>query len=131
MLKQATKFIFLAKAALDILKEKTESKATDLLVQARSFGQNMPLGKPKQPDLSEKLKSSEKTKQNISDLVTEIHHKAQINELQLKGFIKDKLVELTSSAILDSSELNDIRAEIASLHAEISDLKSLMKVTKK
>ena len=39
-----------------------------------------------------------------------------------------KLTELTNNAILDSMELNDIRAEIAGLRAEVTDLKSQLEM---
>lgn len=129
MLKDLTKLILTSKAALDILKEKIESKACDLAIQVKSFtnkSQN-PNEAPEQPQ----AKLKEKAKLELSELVNEITHRAQINELQVKGFIKDKLTELTNNALLDSMELNDIRAEIAALRAEIADLKAQMNLQRR
>lgn len=128
MIKNFARLVFTAKAALDVLKEKLELKSTELLVQLKNFTE-------KKGDITtcrEKIKHKfeEKAKEEFSQLFSEIHHKAQISELQLKGFIKDKLVELTNNALLDSAELNDIRAEIALLHAELADIKAQMKLTK-
>lgn len=125
MLKDLAKIILTAKAAVDVIKEKLESKACDLAIQINNFRDRVQTseGSP-QPKLKEKAK------EELFHLISEITHKAQINELQIKGFIKDKLIELTNNSLLDSMELNDIRAEIASLRAEIADLKSQAPVTK-
>lgn len=131
MLKRAAKFVLLAKAGLEVLKEKAESKAAELFVQAKAFGQNLEESKSQDSNIKSESRVKGKTKQTLNELITEVCHKAQINELQFRGFVKDKLIELTNNALLDSSELNDIRAEIASLHAEISDLKSQIKTAKR
>ena len=115
-----TKTILTTTAALEILKEKAESKALELAIQIKNFTIKG----------SENVSKKEKAKLELSELVNEIHHKAQINELQLKSFIKDKLTELTNNALLDSMELNDIRAEIATLRAELKDLKEELQLQK-
>ncbi|MBI2996787.1 MAG: hypothetical protein HYY52_08815 [Candidatus Melainabacteria bacterium] len=121
MFKDLTKVILTAKAAIDVMKEKIESKASDLVIQVKNFKEK------KQDDVgvccSKPL--------HYSEFISEITHRAQINEVQLKGLIKDKLIELTNNALLDSMELNDIRAEIAGLRAEIADLKEQIKLSKR
>ena len=131
MLKNLTKLILTAKAAVDVMKDKLESKACDLAMQMRNFAEK---GEEKVEDKHEKSEKQEKqekqngdlkekAKEELFKLISEISHKTQINELQFKGLIKDKLVELTNNALLDSQELNDIRAEIASLKAELQDVR--------
>ena len=129
MLKDFTKLILTTKAVADVLKEKLESKAVELALQVKGFAGKTPQSTS---TVSEEQKCSlkEKAKEELSDLLSEISHRTQINELQVKGFIKDKLIEITNNALLDSAELNDIRAEIASLRAEVADIKSQMKLTK-
>ena len=129
MLKDTAKMILFAKATVDILKEKLESKAADLMLQLQNFKNGTQNNNDSAPRPQCKLK--EKAKEELLNLLSEINHKTHINEVQIKGFIKDKLIELTNNALLDSQELNDMRSEIAALHAEISDLKSQMKLTKK
>ena len=129
MIKDFTKLILTAKAAVDVLREKVESKACDWAIQIKAF-------KDKAQDNSNngeqpQCKMKEKAKEELSQLISEITHRAQINELTLKGFIKDKLTKLTNNALLDSMELNDIRAEIASLRAEVADLKAKMQSQKR
>ena len=127
MFKDFAKVFLVGKAAVDILKEKVESRICDLAVQVKNFkeGKNSKEDDSKDKETTQS-KLKEKAKQELLQIISEITHRSQINELQLKGFIKDKLTELTNNALLDSIELNDIRAEIASLRAEIADLKSEM-----
>ena len=129
MFKNLAKAVLTAKAAVDVIKEKIESKACDLAIQINNFREGKKNNSENQDSIQSKLK--EKAKEELSSLVNEITHRSQINEVQLKGYIKDKLTELTNNAILDSMELNDIRAEIASLRAEIVDLKSQIGKTKR
>ena len=124
MIKDFTKLILTAKAAIDIVKEKIESKACDLAIQVRHFTDKTQSTTSGEGQPKSNIK--EKAKEELFNIMSEITHKAQINELQLKSFIKEKLIELTNNALLDSMELNDIRAEIASLRAELADLKSQM-----
>ena len=129
MIKDFTRLILTAKAAVDVLKEKVESKAFDWAIQVKAFKDKVQgnSNNGEQPQ----CKMKEKVKQKLFQLISEITHRTQINELTLKGFIKDKLTELTNNALLDSMELNDIRAEIAGLRAEIADLKSQMPMQKR
>ena len=128
MLKDLAKVILTAKAAVDVIKEKLESKACDLVIQVNNFRDKVQ-NKPLDETIQSKLK--EKAKEELFQLINEITHRAQINELQIKGFIKDKLTELTNNSLLDSMELNDIRAEIATLRAEVADLKAKMSLQKR
>ena len=128
MLKDLAKVILTAKAAVDVLKEKLETKACDMALQINNFRDRVQHSPPNET-MQSKLK--DKAKEELFQLISEITHRAQINELQIKGFIKDKLTELTNNSLLDSMELNDIRAEIAGLRAEIADLKSQVNVTKR
>lgn len=121
MLKDLAKVILTAKAAVDVIKEKFESKACDWVIQINNFRENL---QNKSPNETIQSKVKEKAKEELFQLISEITHRAQINELQVKGFIKDKITELTNNSLLDSMELNDIRAEIAGLRAEIADLKA-------
>lgn len=129
MFKDLTKVILTAKAAVDVVKEKLESKACELAMQVQSFKNKS--DEKSNTSESPKCKIKEKAKEELLQLIGEITHRAQINELGLKGFIKDKLTELTNNALLDSIELNDIRAEIAALRAEIADLKSQLQFQKR
>ena len=129
MIKDFTKLILTAKAAIDIVKEKIESKACDLAIQVRHFTDKTQSTTSGEGQPKSNIK--EKAKEELFNIMSEITHKAQINELQLKSFIKEKLIELTNNALLDSMELNDIRAEIASLRAELADLKSQMNLQRR
>ena len=128
MLKDLAKVILTAKAAVDIIKEKFESKACDFVIQINNFRDGI---QNKAPNETVQSKLKEKAKEELFQLMSEITHRAQISELQVKGFIKDKITELTNNSLLDSMELNDIRSEIASLRAEISDLKVQMQPQKR
>lgn len=129
MLKDLAKLILTTKAVLDVLKEKVDSKASTLAIQLKNFTNKKETVSSDAEQSHSKLK--EKAKEELFQLLNEVNHKAQINELHLKGFIKDKLTELTNNALLDSMELNDIRAEIASLRAEIADIKAQMSLQKR
>lgn len=124
MFKDVTKLVLYAKATADVLKETIETKVTDLALQLKRFKDKSP---HTESNNGNKCNLKEKAKEELMHLLSQINHKAQINELNVKGFIKDKLTELTNNALLDSMELNDIRAEIAALRAEIADLKSQVK----
>ena len=129
MLKDLTRIIVTAKAAVDILKEKLETKSTDLLLQIKQFTDKVQSNSTSSEQPKSNLK--EKAKEELFELISEITHRAQINELQIKSFIKDKLIELTNNAFLDSMELNDIRAEIAGLRAEIADMKEQIRLQRR
>ncbi len=131
MLKDLAKLILTSKAALDIVKEKVESKAVECLVQLKQFTDKSQSNSSNGQNTDKTCKLKEKAKEELFQLLNEITHRTQINESQLRGFIKDKLTELTNNALLDSTELNDIRSEIASLRAEISDLKSELQLIKR
>lgn len=133
MFKDLTKAVLTAKAALDVIKEKLESKVCNLAIQLKNF-------KEKGADFSttstetqdgQECDLKEKAKEDLFNLISEITHRAQINEVQLRGFVREKLTELTNNALLDSMELNDIRAEIANLRAEIAELKDQLQFQKK
>ena len=129
MFKDFTKVVLTAKAAMDILKEKLEAGAYDLAMQLKDFkekGITFP-----GPSEHKECNLKEKAKEELFNLIADIAHRAQINEVQLKGFVRDKLTELTNNALLDSMELNDIRAEIASLRAEIAELKEQAQLQKR
>lgn len=131
MLKDFTKIILTAKAAFDVIKEKIESKACDLAMQANAYSNKSsqnPNGK-EESDKYEDIKG--KAKKELTELISEISHRAKLSGMQLKGFVKEKLIELTNDALLDSMELNDIRAEIASLRAEIAELKSELEIQRR
>ena len=122
MFKNLAKVVLTAKAAVDVIKEKIESTVCDLAIKVNNIREGKQNNSENPDSIQSKLK--EKAKEELSQLISEITHRSQINEVQLKGYIKDKLTELTNNAILDSMELNDIRAEIAGLRAEVTDLKS-------
>ena len=117
MLKDFAKVVLTAKAVLDVLKEKVDLKASELAIQLKEFTEKKN-GEPSEPP---KSKLKEKAKEELLKLIAEISHRAQINELQIKGYIKDKLTELTNNALLDSMELNEIRSEIARLGYTVED----------
>ncbi|OGI20672.1 MAG: hypothetical protein A3B68_09000 [Candidatus Melainabacteria bacterium RIFCSPHIGHO2_02_FULL_34_12] len=131
MLKDFTKLLLTAKAAVDVIKEKLESRACDLALQVKNFKDNAGSPKANESKDQPQAKIKEKAKEELFQVLSEISHRAQISEIQVKGFIKDKLTELTNNALLDSMELNDIRAEIASLRAELADLKSQINLQKR
>ena len=131
MLKDLGKILLFSKATLDVIKEKVETKACDLVIQVKNFTDKIePLKHNENNGHCSTSTLKEKAKEELFILIGEINHRAQINEVQLKGFIKEKLTELTNNALLDSMELNDIRSEIASLRTEISELKSELNLTK-
>ncbi len=128
MLKDLAKLILTSKAAVDIIKEKAESKAAECFVQLKQFTDKTQTNSPNEQS---KCKLKEKAQEELFHLINEINHRAQISEVEFKSFIKDKLADFTNNALLDSMELNDIRAEIAALRAEISELKSELQSTKR
>ncbi len=128
MLKDLAKLILTSKAAVDIIKEKAESKATECLIQLKQFTDKT---QTNSSNGQNKCKLKEKAQEELFHLINEISHRAQTSEVEFKSFIKDKLADFTNNALLDSIELNDIRSEIAALRAEISELKSELQSTKR
>jgi predicted Holliday junction resolvase-like endonuclease len=129
MFKDFTKVVLTAKAAMDVLKEKIESRACELAMQLKDFKEKGVTFSA--PFEHKECKLKEKAKEELFNFISEITHKAQVNEVQLKGFVRDKLTEFTNNALLDSMELNDIRAEIASLRAEVAELKQQAQLQKR
>ena len=131
MFKSFAKLILTANATLEILKEKAESKAGELFIQLKSFTNKDPENISVKDNSSLKENVGAYGRKPLLDVINEICHRSQINELQLKSFIKEKLMELTNNVLLDSMELNDIRAEIATLRAEVEDLKAQMSLQRR
>ena len=121
MIKDLTNIALFAKAIIDIAKEKIELKTAEMLIQVKTFADKDKNKESLGEQVQTRLK--EKAKEGLTQLLSEINHRAQISQTNFKSYIKDKLTELTNNALLDSVELNDIRAEIATLRAEIADLK--------
>lgn len=128
MLKNLGKVLIKAVTVLDVLKSKLEIKAADITMQTNNKSYDQTTN-----GFENNSQSSikEKAMDELFDFLNEINYRSQVNETQIKGFIKSKLIELTNNAILDSVELNNIRSEIATLKAEVLELKTEVQILKR
>lgn len=105
---------FLARAAFEVGRERVED-AIDALTarasEAKSSGE-------------EKLhEGQDKVKQVASELYQQVWQRSEVLESQVREKLKRQVADFSLGALGDATEINELRAELATLRAELNDLK--------
>lgn len=110
------KLFFIAKAAIEVGRERLEDcldAVTSRATEYKSYG-------------SEHIKQSRDVAQEYAyELGQQIWHRSEVLESQFRERVRRQVADFSLGALGDSTEINELRAEIATLRAEIADLKSM------
>ncbi len=110
------RFIFLAKAALEVGRERIEDAVDALTAKA---GECKLTGGERLQETGDKLKEA------TSELYQQVWQRSEVLENQVREKIKRQVADFSLGALGDATEINELRAELATLRAELAELKSM------
>jgi len=110
------KLIFLAKAAFEVGREKIEDCLDSLTAKA---------GEYKSCSKEHLQESQDKVRELVQEVSQQVWQRSEVLEGQVREKIKRQVADFSLGALGDSTEINELRAEIATLRAEIAELKSM------
>ncbi len=116
MFRPLIKLVFLTTAALEIGREGVEDYLDALSARADEY-------KATSTDRCQEAK--EQVLGLANELSQKIWHRSESLENQVKETIRRQVADFSLGALGDTTEINELRAEIASLRAEVSELKSM------
>jgi hypothetical protein len=109
------KVIFIARAAMEVGRERVEDAVDALTARA---GEYKSTG-------SEKLhESKDQVKQLANEVYQQVWQRSEVLETQTREKIRRQVADFSLDALGDATEINELRAELATLRAEIAELKS-------
>lgn len=106
--------IFLARATFEVGRERVED-AIDALTARASEAKST-----SEEKLSE---GQDKVKQVASELYQQVWQRSEVLESQVREKLKRQVADFSLGALGDATEINELRAELATLRAELNDLK--------
>jgi polyhydroxyalkanoate synthesis regulator phasin len=112
----AIKLFFIARAAYEVGRERVEDALDSVTAKA---GEYKSTGGDQLHDITEKAK------QILGELTQNIWQRSEVLENQTRERIRRQVADFSLGALGDTTEINELRAEIATLRAEISELKSM------
>ncbi len=115
MFRPIVKMLFLSKAALEVGRERVEDAVDSVTAKATEYKS---LGNER---LSE---SKDKVKDVASELYQQVWQRSEVLEGEVREKLKRQVADFSLGALGDSSEINELRAELATLRAEIAELKT-------
>lgn len=115
MFRPIVKMLFLSKAALEVGRERVEDAVDSVTAKATEYKS---LGNER---FSE---SKDKVKDVASELYQQVWQRSEVLEGQVREKLKRQVADFSLGALGDSSEINELRAEMATLRAEIAEMKS-------
>lgn len=116
MFRPLIKVVFLAKAALEVGRERLEDALDALTSKAGEY----------KTSSNECLQESRDRLQELTQEVSsQVWQRSDILESQVRERIRRQVADFSLGALGDATEINELRAEIATLRAEIAELKSM------
>src|SRR5262249_43834986 len=110
------KLFFLGRAAFEVGRERIEDLLDSLTAKAGEYKSNG----------SERLnETKDHLKQVAAEMSQHIWQRSEVLESQVRERIRRQVADFSLGALGDSTEINELRAEIASLRSEINELKQL------
>jgi len=109
------KLLFLGRATFEVGRERAEDALDSLTARAGEY-------KSKETDRLDDAK--DKVKQLVGEVSQHIWQRSEIIENQMRERIRRQVADFSLGALGDTTEINELRAEIATLRAEIAELKS-------
>ncbi len=116
MIRPIVKLVFLAKAAFEVGRERLEDCLDALTARASEF---------KTTGTDKVSETKEQAKQVVNELSQHVWQRSEILESQVREKIRRQVADFSLGALGDSTEINELRAEIATLRAEIAELKQM------
>lgn len=108
--------MFLAKAAFEVGRERVEDVLDTATAKASEY----------KSQGSEKLNESrDKVKEVAGELYQQVWQRSEVLENQVREKLKRQVSDFSLGALGDSSEINELRAELATLRAELAELRSM------
>lgn len=116
MFRPAIKLFFLARAAYEVGRERVEDALDSVTAKAGEYKSS---GNDRLQD------ATEKGKQILAEVTQNVWQRSEVLETQTRERIRRQVADFSLGALGDTTEINELRAEIATLRAEISELKSM------
>jgi polyhydroxyalkanoate synthesis regulator phasin len=114
VLRPIIKIIFLVGAALEVTRERIEDEIDSWTARA---------GEARSNSSDRMHETRDKFKQMLSEASQNVWQRSEVLENQVREKIRRQVADFSLGALGDSTEINELRAEIATLRAEISELK--------
>jgi hypothetical protein len=105
---------FLAKAALEVGRERVEDAVDALTVKA---------GECKSTGSDKLHESQDKMKQVANEVYQQVWQRSEVLESQTREKIRRQVADFSLDALGDATEINELRAELATLRAELAEVK--------
>lgn len=116
MFRPIIKLVFLARAAFEVGRERIEDCLDGLTAKAGEY----------QSCGSEQFQESrERVQHYVSELSQQVWQRSEVLESQVREGIRRQVADFSLGALGDATEINELRAEIATLRAEIAELKQM------
>ncbi|MBK9142257.1 MAG: hypothetical protein KC777_19435 [Cyanobacteria bacterium HKST-UBA02] len=110
------KIFFLGRAALEVGRERLEDFIDALTARATEY----------KTSGSERVgETKDRMKQVANEISQHVWQRSEILESQVREKIRRQVADFSLGALGDSTEINELRAEIATLRAEIAELKQM------
>jgi hypothetical protein len=105
---------FLGKAALEVGRERVEDAVDALTAKA---------GEYKSTGTERIHESKDQVRQVTNELYQQVWQRSEVLESQTREKIKRQVADFSLDALGDATEINELRAELATLRAEIAEMK--------
>jgi polyhydroxyalkanoate synthesis regulator phasin len=112
----AIKLFFIAKAAYEVGRERVEDALDSVTAKAGEYKSD---GNDRVQELSEHVKRF------LGEVTQNVWQRSEVLENQTREKIRRQVADFSLGALGDTTEINELRAEIATLRAEIAELKSM------
>jgi hypothetical protein len=105
---------FLGKAALEVGRERIEDAVDALTAKA---------GEVKCTSTERLHESKDHVRQLANEVYQQVWQRSEVLESQTREKIKRQVADFSLDALGDATEINELRAELATLRAEIAEMK--------
>jgi hypothetical protein len=110
------KLLFLTKAAFEVGRERVEDVLDTVTAKACEY---------KSQGTERFGESKNKVKEFAGEVYQQVWQRSEVLETQVREKLKRQVSDFSLGALGDSSEINELRAELATLRAELAEIKSM------
>ncbi len=116
VLRPMVKIIFLARAAFEVGRERVEDCFDAMTAKADEY---------KSVSEDHVQQSKDVLQEYLGEITQQIWQRSEVLEIQVRERIRRQIADFSLGALGDSTEINELRAEIATLRAEMAELKNM------